>query len=117
MTGAADAPKQEEESVAAVYDRRSEDDGGHRPPLQADAPAGPSSEEEAALLAEQGALEPALNAQLSTLNPESGPDSVRDLPPMEDLVKRIPAPTRELLEELFRARFVTVKRIPQSALK
>ena len=43
--------------------------------------------------------------------------SVRDLPPMEDLVKRIPAPTRELLEELFRARFVTVKRIPQSALK
>jgi len=32
-------------------------------------------------------------------------------------VKRIPAPTRELLEELFRARFVTVKRIPKSALK
>jgi hypothetical protein len=36
---------------------------------------------------------------------------------MEDLVKRIPAPTRELLEELFRARFVTVKRVPQAALK
>ena len=36
---------------------------------------------------------------------------------MEDLVKRIPAPTRELMEELFRARFVTVRRIPQSALK
>ena len=40
-----------------------------------------------------------------------------ELPPMEDLVKRIPAPAREVLEELFRARFVTVKRIPQSALK
>jgi len=40
-----------------------------------------------------------------------------DLPPMDDLVKRIPAPVRETMEELFRARFITVKRIPQSALK
>ena len=40
-----------------------------------------------------------------------------ELPPMEDLVQRIPAPARELLEELFRARFVTVKRVPSSALK
>ncbi len=39
------------------------------------------------------------------------------LPPMEDLVKRIPMPARDLLEELFRAKFVTVKRLPQSALK
>jgi hypothetical protein len=36
---------------------------------------------------------------------------------MEDLVKRIPAPTRELMEELFRARFVTVRRIPSRDLK
>jgi len=40
-----------------------------------------------------------------------------DLPPMDDLVKRIPAPARELIEELFRARFVTVKRMPKTALK
>ena len=39
------------------------------------------------------------------------------LPPLEDLVKRIPSATRDLLEELFRARFVTVKRVPKSALK
>jgi hypothetical protein len=39
------------------------------------------------------------------------------LPPLEDLVKRIPLATRDLLEELFRARFVTVKRVPKSALK
>jgi len=39
------------------------------------------------------------------------------LPPLEDLVGRIPAPTRELVEELFRARFVTVKRLPAGALK
>ena len=48
------------------------------------------------------------------IEPEPGEAS---LPPMEDLVKRIPAETRELMEELFRARFVTVKRVPKSALK
>ena len=36
---------------------------------------------------------------------------------MEDLIKRIPAPAREAMEELFRARFVTVKRLPKTALK
>jgi hypothetical protein len=44
-------------------------------------------------------------------------DRPGDLPPLEDLVKRIPMPTRDLMEELFRARFVTVKRVPKSALK
>ena len=39
------------------------------------------------------------------------------LPPLEDLVNRIPAPTRALVDELFRAKFVTVKRVPRSALK
>ena len=48
---------------------------------------------------------------------ESPPEEKGDLPPMDDLVKRIPMPARDLIEELFRARFVTVKRIPQSALK
>ncbi|MDI1319295.1 MAG: hypothetical protein PSW75_03755 [bacterium] len=53
-----------------------------------------------------------------TLEHTEGPEEPKtDLPPMEDLVKRIPAPARELMEELFRARFVTVKRMPKSALK
>jgi hypothetical protein len=80
----------------------------------ADAPAGPSSEEEAAFLAqerEMGIVTPAL------MHTESPPVEKGDLPPMEDLVKRIPMPTRDLMEELFRAKFITVKRIPQSALK
>lgn len=79
-----------------------------------DAPAGPSSEEEAAFLAqerEMGIVTPAL------MHTESPPVERGDLPPMEDLVKRIPMPTRDLMEELFRAKFITVKRIPQSALK
>jgi len=51
------------------------------------------------------------------LPPFENAEEKGDLPPMEDLVKRIPAAARELLEELFRARFVTVKRVPKSALK
>lgn len=75
---------------------------------------GPSSEEEAAFLAqerEMGVVTPAL------MHTETPPEDKGALPPMDDLVKRIPMPTRDLLDELFRAKFVTVKRVPQSALK
>ena len=41
----------------------------------------------------------------------------KPLPPLEELVQRIPANVRETLDDLFRARFVTVKRVPKSALK
>ncbi len=78
-----------------------------------EAPVGPSAEEEAAFLAqerESGSVI-AAPARPAAAEPQG------DLPPMEDLVKRIPMPTRDLIEELFRARFVTVKRLPQSALK
>jgi hypothetical protein len=43
---------------------------------------------------------------------DSGP-----LPPLNDLVQKIPADVREVLEDLFRARFVAVKRVPKKALK
>ena len=39
------------------------------------------------------------------------------LPPLNDLVQRIPAEVREVLEDLFRARFVSVKRVPKKALE
>ena len=51
------------------------------------------------------------------MHTEAAPEEKGNLPPMDDLVKRIPMPARDLMEELFRARFVTVKRIPKSALK
>ena len=43
---------------------------------------------------------------------EAGP-----LPPMDKMVERIPPPVREMLDDLFRARFVRVARIPRRALK
>ncbi|HTO04498.1 MAG TPA: hypothetical protein VL069_12385, partial [Opitutus sp.] len=39
------------------------------------------------------------------------------LPKLDELINRIPAESRELLEELFRAKFTTVRRIKQSDLK
>jgi hypothetical protein len=36
---------------------------------------------------------------------------------MEELVKRIPSESRDLLDELFRAKFTGVKRVPAKALK
>jgi hypothetical protein len=39
------------------------------------------------------------------------------LPALDDLVQRIPLEVRDVLEDLFRARFVTVKRVPKKALK
>lgn len=39
------------------------------------------------------------------------------LPPLEELVRRIPPHVRETLDDLFRARFVTVRRVPERALK
>lgn len=39
------------------------------------------------------------------------------LPKLDELVARIPAGVREALEDLFRARFVAVKRVPKKALK
>ena len=81
------------------------------------APVGPSESEESAFLAEQrdqgfGGPAPATPRATSPEVEEKGP-----LPPLDDLVNRIPPATRELLDELFRAKFVTVKRVPVSALK
>lgn len=57
------------------------------------------------------------NVTPALMHVEKASEERGELPPMEDLVKRIPMPTRDLLDELFRAKFVTVKRLPQSALK
>lgn len=39
------------------------------------------------------------------------------MPKLDDLVNRIPADVREALEDLFRARFVRVQRVPKRVLK
>lgn len=41
----------------------------------------------------------------------------RPLPALDELVQRIPSEVREALDDLFRARFVRVARVPKNALK
>ncbi len=41
----------------------------------------------------------------------------KPLPPLDQLINQIPGDVREVLEDLFRARFVSVKRFPKKALK
>ena len=48
---------------------------------------------------------------------EAAEKAAQPLPPLDELVQRIPAEVREAMEELFRARFVTVRRVPEKALK
>ncbi len=70
----------------------------------------PTAEDEAAFLAEQGEAVP-----VPRITAE--PVAAEPLPPLDELVARIPAEARQLMEELFRAKFVTVKRVPGTALK
>lgn len=79
------------------------------------APTWPDESAESAFLAEardRGEKIAAPKAVEVTEEEDTAP-----LPPLNDIVARIPAEVRDVLDELFRARFVTVKRIPKSALK
>jgi hypothetical protein len=53
----------------------------------------------------------------SATKAEGDEDDSKGLPKLEELMKRIPAKVLESLEDLFRARFVTVRRIPKRLLK
>jgi hypothetical protein len=70
--------------------------------------------EESAFLAEQ---RPAGLANADGGGASDAEEEKGDLPPLDDLVQRIPPATRELVDEIFRAKFITVRRIPKSALK
>lgn len=75
----------------------------------------PSEAEEAAFLSE--ARERGEPVAVSRETVEEVEDNTKALPKLDELVNRIPAETRELLDELFRARFVAVRRVRKKDLK
>ena len=76
----------------------------------------PDESAESAFLAEARERgEPVVVAK-PTADAVEEPES-KTLPSLDELVQRIPADVRETLEDLFRARFITVKRVPKKALK
>ncbi|QYM80757.1 hypothetical protein K0B96_04510 [Horticoccus luteus] len=67
---------------------------------------------ESAFLAEASARGEAVTPAQPTDNASREP-----LPGLDELVQRVPVEVRAVLDELFRARFVSVQRVPESALK
>lgn len=76
----------------------------------ADSPPPLDEEADGAMQRERGDREPDLPVS-------EEPDSTEPLPPVESLLEQIPPEAREVLDELFRARFTAVRRIPAGALK
>ena len=76
--------------------------------------AWPDERAEAAMLSELGS-----RGELATPAATEAVEETetRNLPPLDELVKRIPPEVREALDDLFRAKFTTVRRMPQKALK
>ena len=76
--------------------------------------AWPDESTEAAILSElreKGeAVKPVAAVEVEEVDPKA-------LPPLDELLKRIPAEVRETLDDLFRAKFVRVVRLPKKALK
>lgn len=82
-----------------------------------DGPGWPDDAAESAFLAGDAATATAPPAAPRKDDEEAEETAAGELPPLETLVARIPQETRGVLEELFRARFVSVKKIPRKALK
>lgn len=102
----------EEDAVTATSPRaQSADESAYS---DDDGPRWPDENEEAAVLAERTApatiREQIDHAEAERLAEEA--ESVRDLPALEELVERLPAAVREGLEDLFRAKYTKVRRLP-----
>lgn len=86
------------------------------PPAGDDEPPNwPDETAEAAFLADARAQ--GVSVAAASDDGDGEPAKTGALPALEELVQRVPAEVREALDELFRARFVTVKRVPKKALK
>lgn len=80
-----------------------------------DGPRWPDENEEASALAERAAPT-TIREQIDHAEAErqaEEADSVRDLPELDALVARLPSAVRDGLEELFRAKYTKVRRLPK----
>ncbi len=114
------APEGEDEGLAAYSDPFGS--GGPVPAGDEDGP--PLDEIEAQMRGEVSARDGAAAASASARRlvaaraddeDEGAEGKSARLPELDELVARIPAEVRETLDELFRARFIQVKRLPKKA--
>lgn len=101
--------------VQAVVEEESEEADDYAPTVEIDAPVGPSADEESEYLnSANGVGELPLAA---TANEVEEDEPAGELPNLADLNKRIPAEALALMDELFRAKFSKVQRVPAKLLK
>ncbi|PTY05906.1 hypothetical protein DB347_16345 [Opitutaceae bacterium EW11] len=73
--------------------------------------------ESAFLLEQREADNPAGGSSTPKADGADSADDATPLPPMQELIDRIPPQARETLEDLFRAKFIAVRRASPDALK
>jgi hypothetical protein len=64
-----------------------------------------------------GVAEPAAVVETPAVAVETEEEQDVPLPALDELVQRLSPETREMLDDLFRAKFVAVRRVPKQALK
>jgi hypothetical protein len=100
---------------------------GRRPETENDAPSGlnppgsvepplPGEEAEGAFLAEARERGEDVASVAAALAAAESEDDKSALPPLEELVQKLPAELRDTLDDLFRARFVKVIRVRKKDL-
>ena len=109
----------ESDQIAArdLEDAASIDGGGAS---DEDGPRWPDEASEASFLSDQPPRLVEISVPVTKNSKETengGAEPEIPLPPLQSLIDRIPAEARETLDELFRARFVSVKRVQQENLK
>jgi hypothetical protein len=85
------------------------------PAANGEEPSWPDESAESAFLAEARDRGDVVIGKTTAPEPEES--DPKALPPLDVLVQRIPPEVRETLEDLFRARFVRVQKLPRAALK
>lgn len=94
-----------------------ESDRGMPAPADEDGSPGFDAGAESAFLAEARERGETISRAPAAVNGEAEENGGKPLPQLDELVNRIPENVRVALDDLFRARFVTVKRFPKKALK
>lgn len=85
--------------------------------LEGEAPQWPDDAAESAFRAEARDRGETVKAARSTVDAVEEAAEAKALPKLEEMVEKIPAEVRDVLEDLFRAKFVRVQKIPKRLLK
>jgi hypothetical protein len=89
-----------------------------QPALENGANVWPDETAEAAFIADARQRGEPVRAAATTIQAvEEKEDLKRALPPLADLVSRLSPEVRETLDDLFRVKFTSVRRVPKSVLK